>query len=75
MDATQMHDVCERLIQYLETGTAPADLFTDDVFCDFTPPHWRIQAQGREGVMAIRQHIRPPAACHAGAPSRRRTVS
>lgn len=59
MDATQMHDVCERLIQYLETGTAPADLFTNDVFCDFTPPLWRIQAQGREGVMAIRQHGHP----------------
>jgi hypothetical protein len=61
MDATTIRDVCQRLIAYLETGTAPDDLFTDDVFCDFTPPHWRIQARGREAVLAIRKRGHPSA--------------
>jgi hypothetical protein len=59
MDSYSMQHICEKLISYLETGQAPADLFTDDVFCDFTPPLWRIQARGLEGVLTIRRHGHP----------------
>jgi hypothetical protein len=43
-----------RLIAFLETNEAPEGLFADDVFCDFTPPLWRVQAQGRDAAVAIR---------------------
>jgi hypothetical protein len=59
MDESVMHDLCARLIAYLETGNAPPDLFTKDVFCDFTPPLWRIQALGRHDVLAIRWRGHP----------------
>jgi hypothetical protein len=59
MNETEMHAVCKKLIAYLETGTAAADLFTQDVFCDFTPPQWRMQAQGLADVLAIRRSGHP----------------
>jgi hypothetical protein len=59
MNPTEMHRVCERLIAYLETGGAATDPFTEDVFCDFTPPQWRIQAQGLQDVLAIRRRGHP----------------
>jgi hypothetical protein len=59
MDEDLMQDVCTRLVAYLETGHASPDLFAEDVLCDFTPPLWRVQAQGREGVLAIRQRGHP----------------
>ncbi|MFO1205918.1 MAG: hypothetical protein U1E63_09380 [Burkholderiales bacterium] len=59
MDDAQMHRVCNLLIEFLETGTAPAGLFAPEVFCDFTPPLWRIQAQGLEDVVALRKRGHP----------------
>ena len=32
----------------------PANLFTTDVFCDFTMPRWRLQAQGLHDVIGLR---------------------
>jgi hypothetical protein len=32
-----------RFVAFLETGTPDDGLFTADVFCDFTMPHWRLQ--------------------------------
>jgi hypothetical protein len=58
-DRTTLQPVCEKLIRYLESGDAPAGLFTDDVFCDFTPPQWRIQARGLDAVLAIRRRGHP----------------
>ena len=34
------------LVEFLETGHVPDGLFTPDVFCDFTMPKWRLQAEG-----------------------------
>lgn len=51
--------VALRLIQFLETGDVPPGLFTTDVFCDFTLPLWRLQAQGLEPVVALRRHGHP----------------
>jgi hypothetical protein len=61
MSETSMQPIAEKLVSYLETGEAPADLFTEDVFCDFTPPLWRIQARGLEDVLAIRPRGHPAA--------------
>ena len=46
--------VAKRLIEFFETGAPPAGLFAPDVFLDFTPPLWRIQARGVEDVTRVR---------------------
>jgi len=56
-----LQDVCARLIHFLETSEVPPDLFTEDVFCDFTPPLWRVQARGVADVVALRHRGHPGA--------------
>ncbi len=55
MTRDHIHSTRARLIRFLETGEVPAGLFTDDVFCDFTMPRWRLQAQGRAAVVEMRR--------------------
>ncbi len=47
------------LVEFLETGTPPPGLFTADVFCDFTLPRWRLQAQGIAEVVGLRRAGHP----------------
>jgi hypothetical protein len=54
LDAGTIRPFVEGLIAFMETGTPPEGLFRPDVFCDFTPPHWRLQARGPEGVVRLR---------------------
>jgi len=49
----------ERFVAFLETGCAGPELFTDDVFCDFTMPQWRLQAHGRDDMVALRRQGHP----------------
>jgi len=56
---TDARSAAERLVAFLEDGVAPAGLFTADVFCDFTMPLWRLQAQGVEEVVALRRQGHP----------------
>jgi hypothetical protein len=51
--------LAERFIVFLETGNVPDGLFTADVFCDFTLPKWRLQAQGIDAVVALRKAGHP----------------
>jgi len=53
------HATAARLRAYLESGSAPPDLFSADVFCDFTFPLGRVQAQGIADVLALRRHGHP----------------
>ncbi|MEU6284566.1 hypothetical protein [Streptomyces sp. NPDC047028] len=46
--------LADKFITFLETGTAPQELFTPDVFVDFTLPRWRLQAQGTQNALALR---------------------
>jgi len=48
-----------RLVRFLETHEVTPELFTDDVFCDFTPPLGRYQAIGVDNVVAIRTRNHP----------------
>lgn len=48
-----------RLIEYLETGTAPEGLFAPDVFLDLSLPQWRLQAATAEEALAIRAQGHP----------------
>ena len=52
-------DLADQLIMFMETGTVPDGLFTPDVFCDFTMPQWRLQAQGIEDVVGLRKAGHP----------------
>jgi ketosteroid isomerase-like protein len=47
--------VVARFVAWMETGVAPAGLLADDCFADVTAPHWRIQVQGGEAVVASRR--------------------
>lgn len=59
MDTDRIHAVAARFVRYLETGIADDGLFTPDVFCDFTLPRWRLQAEGREAALALRRRGHP----------------
>ena len=48
-----------KMIAFLESGTAPEELFRPDVFLDLTMPTWRIQAAGAEDLIAVRKQGHP----------------
>ena len=52
-------DLAGQIITFMETAAPPEGLFTPDVFCDFTMPQWRLQAQGIEDVTALRKAGHP----------------
>ena len=58
-DQVQGRELAAKLIEFLETGNAPEDLFTADAFCDFTMPQWRLQAQGAGDIIRMRQGGHP----------------
>ena len=59
VDEAIARSLADQFIVFLETGEPPAGLFQPDVLCDFTMPLWRIQAQGPEGVVALRRAGHP----------------
>jgi hypothetical protein len=48
-----------KFIRFLETGEVPEGLFAPDVFLDFTPPLWRMQASGLQAAVALRRAGHP----------------
>jgi hypothetical protein len=55
----QAKRVATLLIRFLETGTPPEGLFTESVFCDFTLPRWRMQAEGIGPTVELRRAGHP----------------
>jgi hypothetical protein len=51
--------LADKLVTFLETGAPPDGLFTPDVFCDFTVPQWRLQAQGIDDCVRLRKTGHP----------------
>src|SRR6478609_5899791 len=51
--------LASKLISFMQTGEVPEGTFTPDVFCDFTMPQWRLQAQGTNDVVALRKAGHP----------------
>lgn len=51
--------VVAKLIQYLETASAPEGLFAPDLFFDLTVPQWRLQAASAEDAIALRASSHP----------------
>lgn len=50
----------DRFVAFLESG-ATEGLLAPDVFADITLPHWRVQVQGAEEMIAARTSLHPPA--------------
>ncbi len=59
MTDARAREIAADFVRFLETGTPSPALFADDVFCDFTSPLWRMQAQGRDAVVALRRQGHP----------------
>ena len=50
----------DRFVSFLESGgIAPDGLFAPTVFADLTFPHWRIQTDGADELVAGRQQLHP----------------
>ncbi|MFE7856561.1 hypothetical protein [Streptomyces sp. NPDC057403] len=56
---TRVKELADLFVRFLETNTAPEGLFTEDVFLDLTLPLWRLQARGREEIVALRRRSHP----------------
>lgn len=59
MTAADAEEVAARFVKFLETGEPPTALFTDDAYVDFTSPRWRVQAEGKDAVIAMRLKSHP----------------
>jgi hypothetical protein len=57
--ADRTRALATRLVEFLETGTPPRGLFSPDVFCDFTMPHWRLQSSGVDALVELRRRGHP----------------
>ena len=54
-----VRSLSEKMVTFLQTGTAPEELFSPDVFLDLTMPTWRVQAAGAEDLAAVRKDGHP----------------
>lgn len=59
LDAHRAKELADLFVEFLRTNSAPAGLFTDDVFLDLSLPQWRLQAVGRDNLMALRRAGHP----------------
>lgn len=51
--------LAEGLKRFLLTGVAEEEVFAPDVFMDFTPPQWWVQASGRDALANFRRQSHP----------------
>ncbi|MGB6582427.1 MAG: hypothetical protein WBF34_31405 [Streptosporangiaceae bacterium] len=54
-----VRELSEKMVVFLETGTAPEGLFRPDVFLDLSMPTWRIQVAGAEDLIGVRKQGHP----------------
>ncbi|WP_328551736.1 hypothetical protein [Streptomyces sp. NBC_00358] len=59
LDARRAKELAELFVEFLQTNSAPAGLFTDDVFVDLSLPQWRLQTSGRDNLVALRRTSHP----------------
>jgi len=54
----------EKFVSFLESGgVAPEGLFASTVFGDLTFPHWRVQTDGADELIAGRRRLHPQPGC------------
>ena len=51
--------LADDLITFLETGRSPDGLWSPNVFCDFSMPVWRLQAEGVVAAEQLRRQGHP----------------
>src|SRR4051794_26743192 len=51
--------LAEQLVEWLQSGVRPRDMFADEVFTDLSLPQWRLQAEGAEAAFALREDNHP----------------
>jgi hypothetical protein len=59
MDAEAANRLSQKMVEFLETGTAPEGLFRPDVFLDLSMPTWRIQTKGTADLEQVRKEGHP----------------
>ncbi|HEY2691507.1 MAG TPA: hypothetical protein VGJ50_23935 [Streptosporangiaceae bacterium] len=59
MDAEAANRLSQKMVEFLETGTAPEGLFQADVFLDLSLPTWRIQTKGDQDLEQVRKGGHP----------------
>jgi hypothetical protein len=52
-------DLAQAFVTWLETGVRPTDVFAPDLFTDLTLPHWRLQAEGVDASLRLRESAHP----------------
>jgi len=52
-------DLARTLVTWLETGVRPDAMLADDVFCDLSLPHWRLQGVGPDALFGARESSHP----------------
>lgn len=55
----ELADLAGTFTGWLETGQRPPAMFADDVFADFTLPHWRLQVRGADAAYRLREESHP----------------
>jgi hypothetical protein len=55
----KLAELAGSFVTWLETGTRPADLFTDDIFADLSVPQWRLQTSGVGDAFQLREGSHP----------------
>jgi hypothetical protein len=59
MDAEAAARLSQKMVVFLETGTAPEGLFQPDVFLDLSMPTWRVQSRGTQDLEQERKAGHP----------------
>ena len=54
-----VQELAGKFVEFLETGTPPDGLFTEDVFLDLTVPTWWSQVEGAADVVKTRLDSHP----------------
>lgn len=55
----RVKELADLFMRFLETGTVPDGLFTDDVLLDLSLPQWRLQTRGPAELAAVRRRSHP----------------
>lgn len=59
METSLMHDLSDKMVSFLETGSVPDKLFHPDVELDLGVPTWRVQSRGAANVIRVRKDRHP----------------
>jgi ABC-type oligopeptide transport system substrate-binding subunit len=56
---SELADLAQQFVTWLETGTRPDGMFGEDVLADLSVPQWRVQTQGADATFHLREDDHP----------------